>query len=99
MFWADWWARSDLNREPKHYECSALTIELQAHARTATLAEATAHFKSGTARLRQTLRGSNQELEQGSFNVQPRFTKESIFVGFATRLRSTIIVTHQDPAP
>src|ERR1039458_10343354 len=28
----NWWARSDLNREPKHYECSALTIELRAHA-------------------------------------------------------------------
>jgi hypothetical protein len=26
----DWWACSDSNREPKHYECSALTIELQA---------------------------------------------------------------------
>ena len=26
-----WWARSDLNREPKDYESSALTIELQAH--------------------------------------------------------------------
>ena len=25
-----WWARSDLNREPKDYESSALTIELQA---------------------------------------------------------------------
>ena len=25
-----WWACPDLNREPKHYECSALTIELQA---------------------------------------------------------------------
>src|SRR5690242_9045627 len=26
----DWWACSDLNREPRHYECHALTIELQA---------------------------------------------------------------------
>lgn len=25
-----WWACSDLNREPKDYESSALTIELQA---------------------------------------------------------------------
>ena len=25
-----WWACSDLNREPRHYECHALTIELQA---------------------------------------------------------------------
>src|SRR5688572_14556310 len=24
------WARSDSNREPKHYECSALTVELRA---------------------------------------------------------------------
>ena len=27
----EWWACPDSNREPKHYECSALTIELQAH--------------------------------------------------------------------
>src|SRR5213080_793763 len=26
----DWWACSGLNREPRHYECHALTIELQA---------------------------------------------------------------------
>src|ERR1700678_651073 len=25
-----WWARRDLNPQPKHYECSALTVELQA---------------------------------------------------------------------
>ena len=31
--WLAWWARPDLNREPKHYECSALTIELQARRR------------------------------------------------------------------
>jgi rhomboid family GlyGly-CTERM serine protease len=29
-----WWACSDSNREPKHYECSALTVELQAHPTT-----------------------------------------------------------------
>ena len=23
-----WWAHQDLNLEPKHYECSALTVEL-----------------------------------------------------------------------
>ncbi len=28
-----WWACSDLNREPKDYESSALTIELQARSR------------------------------------------------------------------
>lgn len=25
------WASPDLNREPTHYECGALTIELEAH--------------------------------------------------------------------
>ena len=27
---ADWWARRDLNPEPKDYESSALTVELRA---------------------------------------------------------------------
>src|SRR5438552_6641047 len=31
-----WWACSDLNREPRHYECHALTIELQARPQSAT---------------------------------------------------------------
>src|SRR5580692_4480982 len=42
----EWWACPDLNREPKHYECSALTIELQA--RRVMFAEAAGNFNSGT---------------------------------------------------
>ena len=30
-----WWARTDLNREPKDYESSALTVELQARNKNA----------------------------------------------------------------
>src|SRR5665213_807913 len=45
-----WWACSDSNREPKHYECSALTIELQA--RQDMISEATAIFNSRTEKLK-----------------------------------------------
>lgn len=39
-----WWAQQDLNLRPNDYECSALTIELQAH--DARVAEAIATFNS-----------------------------------------------------
>src|SRR5688572_19648996 len=53
-----WWARSDSNREPKHYECSALTVELQARTR----------FKvSGSATKTQPRRGRNDNCTPQSF--------------------------------
>ena len=45
-----WWACSDSNREPKHYECSALTVELQA--RRNSLPETPATFKNRDEKLK-----------------------------------------------
>src|ERR1035441_9605594 len=45
----DWWACPDSNREPKHYECSALTIELQA--RRNMISETTGTFNSRSEKL------------------------------------------------
>jgi hypothetical protein len=44
-----WWAQRDLNPRPSDYECSALTIELQA--RAGMLAESKPTFNSRTAKL------------------------------------------------
>lgn len=60
----NWWACSDLNREPRHYECHALTIELQAQPKQSCRIIVLASFRTSTfsRRLRVCLIGTIREV-------------------------------------